>query len=133
MTMRPGLRKFVRTADIPFTVGWLGAVAGFLVLAIIGLTSPDAQIVRASYLAMKLITRFVIVPFSFILILLTGTLLSLGTSWVLFQHYWIVVKFLINIVSTILCWGVQAAGHDLMRWRKQYEEGTVRQPADVAT
>ena len=79
MTMRPGLRKFVRTAHITFAVGWLGAVAGFLALAIAGLTSQDAQMVRAAYLAMELITRFVIVPFSFIPLLLTGPLLSLGT------------------------------------------------------
>jgi hypothetical protein len=101
MTMRPGLRKFVRTAHITFAVGWLGAVAGFLALAIAGLTSQDALIVRAAYLAMELITRFVIVPFSFIPLLLTGPLLSLGTPWGLFRHYWVLMKFLINILSTI--------------------------------
>jgi hypothetical protein len=99
--MRPGLRKFVRTAHITFTVGWLGAVAGFLALALAGLTSPDDQLVRAAYLAMELITRFVIVPLSFAP-LLTGPILSLGTPWGLFRHYWILVKLLINILSTII-------------------------------
>jgi hypothetical protein len=100
--MRPSLRKFVRTAQITFTVGWLGAVAGFLVLAIAGLTSQDAQIVRASYLAMELMTRFIIVPLSLAPLLLTGPILSLGTPWGLFRHYWIVIKLLINILSTII-------------------------------
>ena len=102
MTMKPGLRKFVRTAHITFTVGWLGAVAGFLALAIAGLTSQDAQLVRAAYLAMKLITWYVIVPLSFVPLLLTGPLLSLGTPWGLFRHYWILAKLLINVLSTII-------------------------------
>src|SRR6266498_3112087 len=102
MTMKPSLRKFVRTSHVTVTVGWLGAVAGFLALAITGVTSRDTQLVRAAYLAMDLITRFVIVPLSLIPLLLTGPVLSLGTPWGLFRHYWIVVKLVINILSTIL-------------------------------
>ena len=100
--MTPGLRKFMRTAHITFTVGWLGTVAGFLALAIAGLTSQDIQIVRASYIAMELTARFVIVPLSLAPLLLTGPILSLGTPWGLFRHYWIVVKLLINILSTVI-------------------------------
>jgi hypothetical protein len=102
MTLRPNLRKFVRTAHVIFTVGWLGAVASFLALAVVGLTSQNTQMVRATYLAMDLITRFVIVPLSVLPLLLTGPLLSLGTPWGLFRHYWIVVKLVINILSTII-------------------------------
>jgi len=101
MTLTRGLRKFVLTAHITFAVGWLGAVAGFLALAVAGLTSQDAQTVRSAYLAMELIARFVIVPLSFAP-LLTGPVLSLGTPWGLFRHYWIVVKLLITILSTII-------------------------------
>jgi uncharacterized membrane protein len=102
MTMRPGLRKFVRTAHIIFTVGWLGAVAGFLVLAIAGLTIQDTQTVRSVYPSMELIARFVIVPLSFAPLLLTGPFLSLGTPWGLFRHYWIIVKLVITILCTII-------------------------------
>jgi uncharacterized membrane protein len=102
MTMRPNVRKFVRTAHIIFTVGWIGAVAGFLALAIAGLTSQDTQLVQASYLAMDLIARFIIVPLSLIPLLLTGPILSLGTPWGLFRHYWIIVKLVINILSTLI-------------------------------
>ena len=102
MILSPGLRKFVRTAHVIFTVGWLGTVAAFLALAIAGLNSRDAQMVRAAYLAMELIARFVIVPLSFAPLLLTGPILSLGTPWGLFRHYWILVKLLINILSTII-------------------------------
>ena len=101
MTLSPRLRKAVLTAHITFAVGWLGAVAAFLPLAIVGLTSQDAQMVRAVYLAMSLIARFVIVPLSFAP-LLTGPVLSLGTPWGLFRHYWILAKLLITIFSTII-------------------------------
>ncbi len=98
--MSPGLRRFVRTAHIVFTVGWLGAVAGFLALSITGVTSTDDQMVRAAYLGMDVIARYVIVPLSIAPLILTGPILSLGTPWGLFRHYWIVVKLLINILST---------------------------------
>ena len=101
MTMTRGLRKFVLTGHITFAVGWIGAVTGFLALAVAGLTSQDAQMVRAAYLAMELTARFVIVPLSFAP-LLTGPVLSLGTPWGLFRHYWILVKLLITILSTII-------------------------------
>jgi hypothetical protein len=101
MTMTPLLRKFVFTAHVTSSVGWLGAVAGFLALAVAGLTSQDVQIVRAAYLAMELTGWFVIVPLS-LASLLTGLVQSLGTEWGLFRHYWILVKFLINIFASIV-------------------------------
>ena len=101
MTLSPNLRKFVRTAHITFTVGWLGSVAGFLALATAGLTSQDTQIINAAYVGMELVTRFVIVPLS-LAPLITGPLLSLGTPWGLFRHYWILVKLVITILSTLI-------------------------------
>jgi hypothetical protein len=101
MTMTPGLRKFALTAHVVSSVGWLGAVAGFLALAVAGLTSQSAQTVRASYLAMDLIGWFVIVPLC-LATLLTGLIQSLGTSWGLFRHYWVLAKLLITVLCTIL-------------------------------
>ncbi len=101
MTLTPPLRKLVLTAHITFTVGWLGAVAAFLPLAVTGLTSPDVQTVRSAYLAMDLIARFVIVPLSFAP-LVTGPVLSLVTPWGLFRHYWVLAKLLITIPASIV-------------------------------
>ena len=99
--MKPRIRKFGVAAHVTFAVGWLGADAGFLALAIVGLVSQEAQMVRAAYLAMDLIGWFVIVPFSFAA-LLTGLILALGTPWGLFRHYWIVTKFLLTIGAIIV-------------------------------
>jgi hypothetical protein len=104
MTIRPSIRKFVRTVHVTVTVGWVGAVAAFLALAIAGLTSQDRQLVSAAYLSMDVITRYIIVPLSFVPLFLTGPILSLGTPWGLFRHYWIIVKLVINILSTVILW-----------------------------
>jgi hypothetical protein len=101
MTMTPGLRKLALTAHVTSSVGWLGAVAGFLALAVAGLASEDAQTVRAAYLAMEATGWFVLVPLS-LASLLTGIVQSLGTTWGLFRHYWILAKLLINVFATIV-------------------------------
>lgn len=99
--MTPNLRKLVLTAHVISSVGWLGAVAGFLALAVAGLSSQNAEVVRAAYLGMDLIGWFVIVPLAFAS-LLSGMVQSLGTEWGLFRHYWILVKFVFTILATLL-------------------------------
>lgn len=97
--MTPGLRKFALTAHVTSSVGWLGAVVVFFALAVAGLTSHDAQTVRAAYLMMDWGGWFVLVPFS-LASLLTGIVQSLGTTWGLLRHYWVIFKLLINVFAT---------------------------------
>jgi hypothetical protein len=99
--MTPSFRKLVLTAHITVSVGWLGAVAAFLALAIAGLTSGDAQMVRTAYAAMELTARFVIVPLAFAS-LLSGLIESVGTPWGLFRHYWVLAKLLLTTFATIV-------------------------------
>ncbi len=101
MTMTPRLRKFALTAHVVSSVGWLGAVVVFLALSVAGLTSQEAQTVRAAYLAMNSTGWFVLVPLSFAS-LLTGLVQSLGTKWGLFRHYWVLFKLLITVFATIV-------------------------------
>jgi primosomal replication protein N len=72
--MTPRLRKFALTAHVISSVGWLGAVVVFFALAVVGLTSQDAQTVRGAYLAMGSTTWLVLVPLAFAS-LLTGVVL----------------------------------------------------------
>jgi hypothetical protein len=101
MMMSSGWRKFALTTHVTSSVGLLGSIAAFLVLAIAGLINRDAQIVRAVYPAMDLIAQFVIVPLV-LASLLTGLIQSLGTSWGLFRHYWVVVKLLLTVFAAIV-------------------------------
>ena len=101
MLMTSSVRKLALTTHVTSSVGWFGAVASFLVLAIVGVTSQNAQIVRVAYIAMELLTWGVIVPFS-LATLLTGIVQSLGTTWGLFRYYWIVAKLALTILATVI-------------------------------
>jgi hypothetical protein len=96
MTMTPGLRKFALTAHVTFSVGWLGAVAAYLAVAIACLVSQDSQVVQSGYFTMELTGWFVLVPLS-LAALLTGLIQSLGTEWGLFRFYWVVVKLVLTL------------------------------------
>jgi hypothetical protein len=99
--MSPAVRKFALTAHVVSSVGWLGAVAAFLALGVVGVTSDDADTVRGAYLVMEPAAWFALVPLAFAS-LLTGLVQSLGTTWGLFRHYWVLFKLLINLVSTMV-------------------------------
>ncbi len=101
MTTRPRLRKFALAAHITLAVGWIGAVAGYIGLDIAAATSKDAQTLRAAYLAMELIAWYVIVPLA-LASLLTGLVMSLGTKWGLFRHYWVLISLLLTIIATVV-------------------------------
>ena len=98
-TLAPALRKFTLTAHVTSSVGFLGAIAAFLALAIAGLSSKEGHIVRGAYVAMELTAWSVIVPLA-IASLVTGVVQALGTEWGLFRHWWVAVKLLISIVAT---------------------------------
>jgi hypothetical protein len=101
MLMPPRLRKLVLTAHVISSVGWIGAVIVFLALAVIGLTSQDEQTVRGAYLVMEPAAWLVLVPLAFAT-LVTGIVQSLGTTWGLFRHYWVVFKLLIAAFAAIV-------------------------------
>jgi hypothetical protein len=105
------MRKLALTAHITASVGWLGAVAAFLALAIVGLVSEGEQQVRGAYLAMDAITKAVILPLS-LASLATGVIQGLGTPWGIFRHYWVVFKLVINLLATLLLLvHMQPVGH----------------------
>jgi hypothetical protein len=98
--MTPSVRKLALTAHVGSSVGWLGAVAAFLALALTGLASPDAQRVRAACVAMEVVAWFVILP-ACLTSLASGVVQSLGTPWGLLRHHWTLAKLFISVASTI--------------------------------
>lgn len=99
MIMSPAMRKLVLTVHIAISVGWLGAVAAYTALDVAVASSSDAQTLRAAYLGMQLIAGNVIVPLA-VGSLVTGVVISLGTKWGLFRHYWVVISFVLTMVAT---------------------------------
>lgn len=89
------------TAHITASVGWMGAVAVFVVFAAIGLVSSNEQLVRAVYLTMSPMAWYAILPLC-LASLATGLIQSYGTPWGFFRHYWVVFKLIINVLSTLI-------------------------------
>jgi hypothetical protein len=99
--MTPALRRFTFTTHITSSVGWVGAALAFLALAVIGFTSDDPVKVRGAYLLMAPAAWFVLVPLAHAS-LLSGIVLSLGTTWGLFRYYWVVLKLGITVFATVI-------------------------------
>jgi hypothetical protein len=101
MIMSPPLRKFMLTSHIIFSVGWMGAAVAYLVLGIAAVTTQDVQTVRTAWMAMELIGWYAIVPLA-LGALLSGLVMSLGTRWGLFQHYWVLISFVLTVFATTI-------------------------------
>lgn len=94
-------RRLWLTVHLVVSLGWLGAVAAFLVLSIAGYSSRDEAVVRAAYVGMDLVGLWLIVPSS-IAAVVTGLVLSLRTEWGLVRYYWTIVKCVLTIAATAL-------------------------------
>jgi hypothetical protein len=101
MTMPPSLRRTALVGHITSSVGWLGAVAAFLVLAVVALHTADATTSRSLYVAMEVLGKAVLLPLA-LASLATGLVQSLGTQWGLLRHWWVVVKLALTLLSTLV-------------------------------
>ena len=99
MMMPPALRKFALATHLTCSVGWVGAVAAYLTLDVTVATSQEPQLLRAAWIAMGLVVSWAIVPLA-IASLVTGLIMSLGTKWGLFRHWWVLISLALTIVAT---------------------------------
>jgi hypothetical protein len=101
MIMTPGIRKLALTVHVITAVGWIGAIVAYLALGVSAVTSEDVQTVRAVWIGMEVTGWFAIVPLA-LAALLTGLVMSLGTKWGLFRHYWVLISLVLTIFSTVV-------------------------------
>jgi hypothetical protein len=97
--MPPAVRKGALAVHLTVSVGWIGALAAYIALDLATATSEDAPTLRAAYLGMEAIAHYVIVPLA-LSSLLTGLVMSVGTKWGLFRHYWVVISLVLTVVAT---------------------------------
>ena len=97
--MTPRIRKAALVADVVCSVGWLGMVLAFIAMAVMGIVSADEMAVRGTYRVMEQVAWWALVPLA-VASLVTGVLQSLGTTWGLFRHYWVVFKLGLTVVAT---------------------------------
>jgi hypothetical protein len=50
---------------------------------------------------MELIAWYAIVPLA-LTSLLSGLIMSVGTKWGLFRHYWVLISLLLTIIATVM-------------------------------
>ena len=99
--MNQGLRKFLLATHITLAVGWIGGVLAYLVLVATAMTSEDLLTLRAAWIAMELIGWYLLVPLA-VSSLITGLVLSVGTSWGLLRHYWVLISLVLTTVATVV-------------------------------
>ncbi|MBW9111543.1 hypothetical protein JNB63_16935 [Microbacterium trichothecenolyticum] len=100
-TRRPRLIAVTRAVHVIVSIGWIGAVAVFLGIAILGSSSVDARLYAGIYAALAVSVWTAIVPLA-ILALVSGVTLSLITPWGLLRHYWVVFKLVLTTGATLL-------------------------------
>ncbi len=101
MIMAPRLRKFALAVHLTCSVGWLGAVAAYLALDVTVAIGREPRTVQAAWIAMGLVTSSAIVPLA-VASLLTGLVMSLGTKWGLFRHWWVLISLVLTVVAGLV-------------------------------
>ncbi|AXB42081.1 hypothetical protein [Amycolatopsis albispora] len=99
--LTPRARKSVVAVHVVSSVGWLGITAANLVLLVVGLTTADPARQHAALLAMAMVGETLLIPVS-LAAFTSGLVLSLGTKWGLFRHWWVVVKFALTLIAVVL-------------------------------
>jgi hypothetical protein len=101
MRMAPRLRKLALSVHLSVSIGWIGSVLAYLALGLTAVTTDDDRTLRAAWIAMDLTGWFVIVPLA-ITSVVTGLIMSLGTKWGLFRHYWVLYSFIMTVVAAVV-------------------------------
>jgi hypothetical protein len=96
-SLSPGQRKLALAAHVVVSVGLFGVYAAMFALATIAATTSDPETTGAAYRSLGLLKG--IVPPAAVGVIVTGAILSLGTSWGLFKHLWIVVKLGLTVAA----------------------------------
>jgi len=101
MSMGPRLRKLALTVHIAASVGWIGAVLAYIPLDLATRASEDPLTLRAAYVGMQLVAQWAIVPLA-CAAFATGLVVSLGTSWGLFRHYWVILSLALTAIALLV-------------------------------
>jgi len=83
------------------SIGWIGAAVAYVSLVVAVLSNDDQRVVRDAILVMNSVDWFVIVPLAY-LGLATGLVMSLGTPWGLFRHWWVVFSLLLTLAAVFV-------------------------------
>ncbi len=95
------LRRALLVAHITASVGWLGAIAASLALAVLAMVAADPAVTIAVAVVLEPLGWAALVPFS-LASLATGVLQSLVSPWGLVRHYWVLFKLALNLFAVVV-------------------------------
>ncbi|WP_433505515.1 hypothetical protein ACQP04_02805 [Pseudonocardia halophobica] len=86
------------TVHVLCSIGWVGAVAAFLALAV-GAALSAGVFRSAMLVAAMVVTQAVIVPLA-LASTVSGVASSLVSPWGLWRHYWVITKLALTLAAT---------------------------------
>lgn len=101
MPFAPALRRSILVVHIAASVGWLGAVLAYIPLDVATAVSTDESTVRSAYVAMHVVAKWALVPLA-LAAFVTGVVVSLGTPWGLFRHWWVVLSLALTALAVVV-------------------------------
>jgi hypothetical protein len=109
--VKPAVRRGLLVAHIAASVGWIGAIAASLALAVVAFVTTDPAVAGAVYRVLEPLGWAALVPFS-VAALVTGVIQSLVSPWGLIRHYWVLMKLALNVfaVAVLLLYMQTLAG-----------------------
>lgn len=91
MKLPSNWRKLLLAVHLTCSVGWIGAVCAYLVVAFAVPITGEAETVRAAWISMDLLGWYAIVPLA-VASFATGILIASLTRWGLLRHYWVLIS-----------------------------------------
>lgn len=86
------------TVHLTMSLGWLGALATYLVFDIQAATSESTDLLRTAYAAMHTITTWAILPLA-VVSWASGILLAACTKWGLMRHWWVAISLALTTLA----------------------------------
>ncbi len=90
------MRQVLVFVHVAVSVGWMGAGAANVVLAMTAGYTGDRDVRRIAYLMIDRVDEFVVIPAAFAT-LVGGVVLCLATKWGLVRYWWVAAKLSLTV------------------------------------
>lgn len=100
MAVRRTARQWLLLVHVVCSLGWLGAGATNVVLAVTALRTADSSLRRSCYQLINVVDFALVIPLAFSA-LASGVVISLATKWRLLRHWWVLVKLVLTVAVIV--------------------------------
>lgn len=91
-------RRLALTAHILSSVGWMGALLVYLIVAVAAMMDASGPMIPAIWPIFELMGDRALVPLA-AASLVTGVIMGMSTKWGLFRHYWVIFKLVLTTTA----------------------------------